>query len=175
MRGDVKHDVRWGAGGRHGGRWLEQAAACVGGWHCGDSPYGLLPERFGTDMRGHDLDGPLSDLGESDSYHGFARVMLSKAWREAMTLRDLYNLVAAARGHWVLCGSAEHIADTFEEWFVGGAADGFNVMPPYFPGGLTDFVELVVPILQARGLFRREYAGTTLRGHLGLVRAARGR
>jgi alkanesulfonate monooxygenase SsuD/methylene tetrahydromethanopterin reductase-like flavin-dependent oxidoreductase (luciferase family) len=85
-----------------------------------------------------------------------------------MTLRDLYNLTAAARGHWVLCGTPKCIADTLEEWFVEEAADGFNVLPPYFPGALIDFVDLVVPELQARGLFRREYEGTTLRGHFGL-------
>ena len=87
-----------------------------------------------------------------------------------MTLRDLYNLTAAARGHWVLCGTPTRIADTLERWFVEGAADGFNVLPPYFPGALTDFVDLVVPELQARGLFRREYEGTTLRDHFGLAR-----
>ena len=85
-----------------------------------------------------------------------------------MSLRDLYNLTAAARGHWVLCGSAQTIADTFEKWFVEGAADGFNVMPAYFPG-FDEFVDLVVPILQERGLFRAD-TGTTLRDHLGLQR-----
>ena len=76
-----------------------------------------------------------------------------------MTLRDLYNLTAAARGHWVLCGSAERIADTLQLWFEEHAADGFNVMPPYFHEGFEDFVELVVPILQERGLFRRRLPG----------------
>ena len=84
-----------------------------------------------------------------------------------MTLRDLYNLTAAARGHWVLCGTPKRIADTLEHWFVEEAADGFNIMPPYFPGAFDEFVDLVVPELQARGLFRREYQGTTLRDHLG--------
>ena len=93
-----------------------------------------------------------------------------KARRESMTLRDLYNLVAAARGHWVLCGSPETVADTLQLWFDERAADGFNIMPPYFPEGFCDFVDLVVPILQERGLFRREYDGVTLRDHLGLTR-----
>jgi alkanesulfonate monooxygenase SsuD/methylene tetrahydromethanopterin reductase-like flavin-dependent oxidoreductase (luciferase family) len=97
-------------------------------------------------------------------------VLYETARRENMTLRDLYNLTAAARGHWVLCGTPKHIADTLEEWFVEEAADGFNVLPPYFPGALVDFVDLVVPELQARGLFRREYEGTTLRDHFGLPR-----
>jgi FMN-dependent oxidoreductase (nitrilotriacetate monooxygenase family) len=130
----------------------------------------MLSERFGTDMRRYALDGPVPDLPLPDTYHSFVGALLGKARRERMTLRDLYNLVAAARGHWVLCGSAERIADTLEHWFVHGAADGFNVMPPYFMAGFTDFVDLVVPILQDRGLFRRDYAGATLRDHLGLAR-----
>jgi len=99
-------------------------------------------------------------------------VLLSKARRDGMTLRDLYHLTAAARGHWVLCGGPETIADTLERWFEERAADGFILMPPYFPGALDDFVDLVVPILQDRGLFRRDYAGTMLRDHLGLPRPA---
>ena len=89
-----------------------------------------------------------------------------------MTLRDLYNLTAAARGHWVLCGSPKTIADALEEWFVSGRADGFMIQPAYFPGGFDDFVEQVVPMLQQRGLFRTEYRGKTLRDHLGVPRPA---
>lgn len=130
----------------------------------------LLSDRFGTDMSAYDLDGPIPDLALPDSYHSFARVMLAKARREGMTLRDVYNLMAAARGHWVLCGSAQTVADTLQHWFENGAADGFNIMPPFFPEGFEDFVDLVVPILQQRGLFRADYEGTTLREHLGLER-----
>jgi FMN-dependent oxidoreductase (nitrilotriacetate monooxygenase family) len=133
----------------------------------------MLSERLGTDMSAYDLDGPVPAIDLPDSYHSFARVMLEKARRERMTLRDLYNLTAAARGHWVLCGSAERIADTLQHWFEAGAADGFNIMPAYFPAGFDDFVDLVVPLLQDRGLFRREYSGTTLREHLGFARPAR--
>jgi hypothetical protein len=85
-------------------------------------------------------------------------------------LRDLYNLTAAARGHWVVCGTPRKIADTLEEWFVERAADGFNILPAWFPGDFTDFVDRVVPELQRRGLFRREYQGATLRDHFGLPR-----
>jgi FMN-dependent oxidoreductase (nitrilotriacetate monooxygenase family) len=136
----------------------------------GSNALAILSDRFGQDMSAYDLDGPIPDIALPDSYHSFARVMLAKARRENMTLRDLYNLTAAARGHWVLCGSAEHIADTLQQWFEGYAADGFNVMPSYFHEGFEDFVDLVVPILQARGLFRNNYEGTTLREHLGLRR-----
>ena len=92
------------------------------------------------------------------------------AKRENMTLRDLYNLTAAARGHWVLCGTPQRIADTLEEWFIERAADGFNILPAWFPGAFSDFVDRVVPELQRRGLFRRDYQGTTLRDHFGLAR-----
>ncbi len=136
----------------------------------GSNALAILSDRFGQDMSAHDLDGPIPDIALPDSYHSFARVMLAKARRENMTLRDLYNLTAAARGHWVLCGSAESIADTLQQWFDDHAADGFNVMPPYFHEGFEDFVQLVVPILQERGLFRADYDGTTLRDHLGLRR-----
>jgi FMN-dependent oxidoreductase (nitrilotriacetate monooxygenase family) len=130
----------------------------------------ILSDRFGQDMSAYDLDGPIPDIALPDSYHSFAKLMLAKARRENMTLRDIYNLTAAARGHWVLCGSAESIADTLQQWFDEYAADGFNVMPPYFHEGFEDFVDLVVPILQDRGLYRRDYEGTTLRDHLGLKR-----
>ncbi|SFU21773.1 LLM class flavin-dependent oxidoreductase [Mesorhizobium sp. YR577] len=134
----------------------------------------LLSDRFGIDMSIYDLDGPVPEgLVPSDSYHAFARVMLDKAKRENMRLRDVYNLMAAARGHWVLCGTPDYIADTLETWFTTGAADGFNVMPSYFLGGLTDFVDMVVPILQARGLYRTEYEGRTLRDLMGLARPER--
>lgn len=148
--------------------------AVLQGYVDGGNARQLLSDRFGQDMSGYDLDGPIPDLALPDTYHSFATVMLNKARRDGMSLRDIYNLTAAARGHWVLCGSAESVADTLERWFVDGAADGFNIMPPYFHEGFDDFVDLVVPILQDRGLFRREYAGRTLRDYLGLPRPARG-
>jgi N-acetyl-S-(2-succino)cysteine monooxygenase len=132
----------------------------------------LVTSRIGYDVTGFPLDGPVPEPPPGGGSQAFSRVLYEHARRENMTLRDLYNLTAAARGHWVLCGTPKRIADTLEEWFVEDAADGFNVLPPYFPGALVDFVDLVVPELQARGLFRREYAGTTLRDHFGLPRVA---
>jgi hypothetical protein len=70
----------------------------------------------------------------------------------------------------VVAGTPEQIADEIQEWFTGGAADGFNVMPPLLPSGLADFVDHVVPELQIRGLFRTEYEGRTLRENYGLER-----
>ena len=69
-----------------------------------------------------------------------------------------------------MVGTAETIADEMEEWLDDRGCDGFNVMFPYLPGGLDDFVEQVVPELQRRGLFRRDYEGKTLRENLGLPR-----
>ncbi len=131
----------------------------------------LVSGRIGYDVSGYPLDAPVPapPPGENGS-QTFHKVLYEAARRQNMTLRDLYNLTAAARGHWVVCGTPAHIADTLEEWFVEGAADGFNILPPYFPGAFADFVDLVVPELQRRGLFRRAYRGTTLRDHLGLAR-----
>jgi hypothetical protein len=72
----------------------------------------------------------------------------------------------------VIKGSPQQIADHMEDWFLDNACDGFNIMPPYLPGAFDDFVELVVPELQRRGLFRTEYEGRTFRDHLGLKRPA---
>lgn len=130
----------------------------------------MLSNRMGQDMSRYDLDAPVPDLPLPDTSHGFARAMLAKAKREGMTLRDLYNLTGAARGHWVIAGSPATIADTLQEWFESRAADGFNILPPFFPGAFDDFVDLVVPELQRRGLYRQDYAGRTLREHLGLAR-----
>lgn len=94
------------------------------------------------------------------------------ARRDNMTLRQLSNLVAGARGHRIVWGTPAQIADTMQEWFEGGAADGFNIMPPYFPTQFERFVESVVPELQKRGLFRTAYEGNTLRENLGLKRPA---
>jgi FMN-dependent oxidoreductase (nitrilotriacetate monooxygenase family) len=141
-----------------------------------DSKEGLvmLSSRMGVDISKYPLDGPIPEVPIPDTSHAFARTLLAKAKRENMSLRELYNLTAAARGHWVLAGSAQTIADTFEKWFTEGAADGFNIMPPYFPGALDDFVDLVVPELQRRGIYRKAYTGNTLRDHLGLPRPAPG-
>lgn len=142
------------------------------GFVTGSNAATLLSQRLGVDVSGFPMDELVPDLPLPDSSHGFARTMLAKAKRERMTWRDLHNLTGAARGHWVICGTPETIADTLELWFHEKAADGFNILPPYFPGGFDDFVDQVVPILQARGLFRRDYSGTMLRDHLGLARPA---
>jgi FMN-dependent oxidoreductase (nitrilotriacetate monooxygenase family) len=129
----------------------------------------LVASRIGYDITGYDLDGPVPPPPKSEGSLTFHHVLYEMAKRENMTLRDLYNLTAAARGHWVICGTPTKIADILEEWFVEKAADGFNILPAYFPGAFAEFVDLVVPELQRRGLFRHDYEGKTLREHFGLA------
>ncbi|KAE9642221.1 LLM class flavin-dependent oxidoreductase [Pseudomonas sp. PB103] len=124
----------------------------------------------GFDLSEYDLDGPLPELPPSNSMQSRQALFIDLARRENLTIRQLYLKVAGARGHHTVIGTPKTIADTLEEWFVGQAADGFNIMPPFLPEGLDDFVDGVVPLLQQRGLFREEYSGSTLRDHLGLER-----
>jgi N-acetyl-S-(2-succino)cysteine monooxygenase len=142
-------------------QWLKASDATV---------RSVLTKRLGRDVSGFDLDTPIPDLPETNLGQSFARTLLDRARREHMTFRDLYNIAAAARGHWAVCGTATQIADILEEWFVAEAADGFMILPAYFPHCLDIFVDRVVPELQRRGLFRHDYSGTTLRDHLGLSR-----
>jgi FMN-dependent oxidoreductase (nitrilotriacetate monooxygenase family) len=130
----------------------------------------VLTQRLHFDFSGYSLDAPVPEIPETERGQTFNKTLISMARRENMTLRDLFNVAGAARGHWAICGSPKRIADIFEEWFVGGMADGFVILPAHFPGALADFVNLVVPELQRRGLFRAEYSGPMLRDHLGLKR-----
>jgi N-acetyl-S-(2-succino)cysteine monooxygenase len=130
----------------------------------------VLSERLGQDLSAYPLDGPVPTLPPSTIMQGHAVTLTALAGKNDMTLRELRDYAAAAMGHRLLLGTPEQIADGLEEWFVAGAADGFNIMPPWFPGAFDDFVNEVVPILQKRKLFRTEYAGRTLRDHLGLPR-----
>ena len=133
----------------------------------------VLSERLGADMSVHPLDEPVPVLPETEHLKSRAALLIEMARRDKLTLRQLYHRVAAARGHLLLIGTGAEIADVLEAWFRAGAADGFNVMPPFFPGQFDAFVAEVVPLLQERGLFRADYTGTTLREHLGLKRPDR--
>jgi FMN-dependent oxidoreductase (nitrilotriacetate monooxygenase family) len=139
-------------------------------WLTPTNALALVSGRVGHDISGYPLDALVPELPPATlTGQSFSTALLDMARREKMTWRDLYNITAAARGHWVVCGTPARIADILEDWFVSGAADGYIVMPPYFPGAFDDFVDKVVPELQRRGLFRKEYSGTTLRDHLGHV------
>lgn len=131
-----------------------------------------LNSMIGVDLSSYPLDGPLPELVLTQGHQSRQRLLLEKAQREGLSIRQLYQLVANAFGHKILLGSPEQVADGLQHWFEAGAADGFNIMAPFFPGAFDDFARLVVPLLQARGLFRGDYAGSTLRDHLHLERVA---
>ncbi|MFE3317672.1 LLM class flavin-dependent oxidoreductase [Nocardia sp. NPDC059195] len=131
-----------------------------------------LSSILGVDLTTHALDAPLPPLpAESEIEGGKSRFTLVKelAETEDLTVRQLIGKLGGGRGHRTFAGTPEQVADELQRWFDAGAADGFNIMAPYLPGGLADFVDRVVPILQERGLFRTDYESTTLRGHYGLA------
>ncbi len=135
--------------------------------------YGLhqLSGMLGVELTEAHLDGPLPTItAVPEGNKSRFELVTGLARREQLTVRQLIERLAGGRGHRVFAGTPEQVADEIQTWFEQGAADGFNIMPPTYPDGLTDFVEQVVPILQDRGLFRREYTGRTLREHYGLPR-----
>jgi alkanesulfonate monooxygenase SsuD/methylene tetrahydromethanopterin reductase-like flavin-dependent oxidoreductase (luciferase family) len=135
-----------------------------------------LRQMIGLDLSGFDLDGPFPrHLIDTEDARGFAsrfKLVVDIVDREKPTIRQLVQRLAGARGHWVIAGLPEKIADNIQTWFENGAADGFNVMPPWPPGGFDIFAEQVVPILRKRGLFREECAGKTLSDQYDLIRPA---
>ncbi|WP_200845418.1 LLM class flavin-dependent oxidoreductase [Roseomonas sp. 18066] len=141
---------------------------------------GLLVVNGFPDYTGHDLDGPIPEVSTGDvklsatnSKGGFSSKLMAQARAENLTIRQLYERVSAGFWHMGVVGTPTSIADLMEEWFTTGAADGFNIQSPCIPVDSADFVDLVIPELQRRGLFRTEYEGTTLRENLGLNPARR--
>ncbi|WP_104106137.1 LLM class flavin-dependent oxidoreductase [Nocardioides sp. 616] len=145
-----------------------------------DLPLAQLADDIGIPAEQIHLDAPLpDDIRPSSEVQGNRaryELVVKLARSEDLTVRRLLLRLGSGRGHRAFVGTPEQVADTIEQWFTGGAADGFNIMPAVLPSGLEAFVEHVVPILQRRGLFRHDYQGTTLRDHYGLpvpaVRAA---
>ncbi|CCV09861.1 LLM class flavin-dependent oxidoreductase [Mesorhizobium sp. STM 4661] len=143
---------------------------------------GLIPDDVGvallssylsiSDLGRYPIDGPLPELPASEGMKSRQALVIEQSRRDNLSIRQLARHFAGARGHWRIVGTATQIADELQARFEGGAADGFNVMPSWFPGELDAFATLVVPELQRRGLFRTEYEGRTLREHLGLKRPA---
>ncbi|RUW22939.1 LLM class flavin-dependent oxidoreductase [Mesorhizobium sp. M4B.F.Ca.ET.215.01.1.1] len=142
----------------------------------------LIPDEVGvallssylsiSDLWRHPIDGPLPELPESEGMKSRQALVVEQSRRDGLSIRQLARHFAGARGHWRIVGTPAQIADELQARFEGGAADGFNVMPSWFPGELDAFCALVVPELQRRGLFRTDYEGRTLREHLGLKRPA---
>ena len=127
----------------------------------------------GYDLSRCDPDGPLP--AELDTMHTeggqtqFTNV-LGWARNENLTIRQVYERFAGARGQRTVIGTGEEIADQMQDWFEAYGVDGYLIQPPYLPAGLEEFVAEVIPVLQERGVFRTEYEGTTLRESLGLAR-----
>jgi len=134
-----------------------------------DSAIAALSIALGHDASRFDPDAPLPDIPESNASQSGRERAIELARREHLTVRQLAQRLGGYSGL-AMVGTPAMIADQMEEWLVSRGSDGFNVMFPYLPGGLDDFVDRVVPELQRRGIFRREYEGRTLRENMGLPR-----
>ena len=139
-------------------------------WSTPSRRCGCFPIASASIFNQYNLDGPLPELPPSTMMQGHARVLESVARRRNMTIRQLRDYAAVSSGHRVLMGTPDQVADNLESWFTSGACDGFAIMTPFSPQPFERFVDKVVPILVSRGLFRKDYEGTTLRDHLGLQR-----
>ncbi|TDV05499.1 NtaA/DmoA family FMN-dependent monooxygenase [Paraburkholderia caballeronis] len=137
----------------------------------------MLSENLGFSLYDRDPDDllPVDEIRAAKKPTANADMLLTNAARQKLTISGSARLIARSRAHHSFVGTPEQLADLMERWLLGGACDGFNVMPPYFPQQLSVFVEQVVPELQRRGLFREDYEGNTLREHLGLARPEPGR
>jgi len=126
-----------------------------------------LNQAFG-DLSSYPLDGPvpLDKLGPAE-LRSISMQLLERVKRQKPTIRELYQEVAGMGG-FCLIGTAADIVDVMQDWFENDACDGFNITPTHLPGGCEDFVAMITPELQRRGLFRKEYEGKTLRENLGL-------
>ena len=120
------------------------------------------------DLSAYPLDGPVPEPSGDEPLKSIGGELRELARRDGLSIRGLYEMMAAGNSCRVMVGTAEQIADDMERWFKEGAADGFNICASHLPGGLEDFARLVVPELQRRGLFRTAYEGRTLRENLGL-------
>lgn len=128
-----------------------------------------LSARFGIDLSDSPLDGPVPEAPLGEGNQSRVKLLTDLAKRDNLTLRELAAIAAGSRGHRVVVGTAEDIADDFQQWLEQGGADGFNIMPAVVPEQLDLFVELVIPELRRRGLFREAYEYATLRENLGLA------
>jgi alkanesulfonate monooxygenase SsuD/methylene tetrahydromethanopterin reductase-like flavin-dependent oxidoreductase (luciferase family) len=131
----------------------------------------LLSEVLNYDFASKPIDEPFTDEELAEfSFQGFRDRVIRHSGRKNPTVRDFINV--SGRGtvneHPVFCGNPKQVADQMEEWFTAPACDGFVLAATSMPGAYDDVVRLLVPELQRRGLFHKEYAGPTLRDNLGL-------
>jgi alkanesulfonate monooxygenase len=134
-----------------------------------DSGIGTLTAQLGVDVARFDLDGPLPEIPETNQSKSGREKLIDMAQRENLTVRQLAQRVGGYGGL-SFVGTPKTIADQMEDWLTSRGSDGFNIMFPFLPAGLDDFVDKVIPELQKRGIFRKEYEGRTLRENLGLPR-----
>ena len=134
-----------------------------------DSAIASLSVQLGTDASGFDPDGQLPPIPETNASKSGRQRLVDAAARYKLTVRQLAQRVGGYGGL-SFVGTSVTIADQMEEWLMSRGSDGFNIMFPFLPAGLGDFVDKVVPELQKREIFRREYEGKTLRENLGLPR-----
>jgi alkanesulfonate monooxygenase SsuD/methylene tetrahydromethanopterin reductase-like flavin-dependent oxidoreductase (luciferase family) len=147
----------------------------------GQTAIKLLEQLWNRDLSAHDPDGPLPQidplLGENTIARGRASVRMYKdplataaEWRQRAEAKSLSirQLIIEVTGRQSFVGSPETIALTMEKFVKEGASDGFILVPHITPGGLDEFADRVIPILQERGSFRADYEGETLRDHLGV-------
>ena len=121
----------------------------------------------GVDILSLDPDGPLPELKPSNAARARQEMIIAMG-RSGMTIRQIGRVLGMSQAHRVLYGTPQSMADDMEEWLDAGACDGFNLLFAHYPKPLEEFVDLVVPELQRRGIFRTEYEGNTLRGNLGV-------
>ena len=121
-----------------------------------------------VDLSSYPLDDPFPELPKTEGIVSRQAMMVDIAKRHNFSIRQLYEWIAGARGHYSVIGTPSEIADELQYWFENEAADGFNILPPVLPFDLNRFVDLVIPELQKRGIYRTEYEGKTLRENLGL-------
>lgn len=143
------------------------------------SVYANLLGSFGIDLSRFDLDDPVPEnLGSVAGFEGIKSRLaiiehLVRHWGDKPTIRQLIRRLAGSRGHFAVTGTPGKIAASIQTWFEQGAADGFIIKYSHLPGGIREFVDEVVPLLQRAGIYRNDYEGTTLREHLGLARPDR--
>lgn len=135
-----------------------------------ESSIASLSIALGCDVANLDPDGPLpTELPETNASKSGRESVLKLAATEGLTVRQLAQRYGGYSGL-AFVGTVETVADEMEQWLVQEGSDGFNLTFPFLPQGLDDVVDLLIPELQRRGLFRKDYEGTTLRDHLGLKR-----
>ncbi len=122
----------------------------------------------GLDIHAHDPDGPLPELPPSNAARARQDMIIAMGKR-GLSIRQIGRVLGMSQAHRVLWGTPAMLADDMQAWLEAGACDGFNLLFAHYPKPLEQFVDLVVPELQRRGIFRKEYEGTTLRESLGVA------